>query len=98
MKLDSLKQLYVEELRDLYNAENQILKALPKMAKNASSPELQSAFQTHLEETKGQVARLTTIFEKLGMAAKGKTCKGMEGLLEEGEDLMKKKAEPEVLD
>jgi len=98
MKLDSLKKLYIEELRDLYNAENQIIKALPKMAKAATSPELQAAFTEHLEQTKGQVARLDMIFEKLGKNPKGKTCKAMEGLVEEGSELMKEDAEPEILD
>ena len=98
MKLDSLQKLYVSELRDLYSAENQILKALPKMAKAASAPELKEGFQTHLNETKDQVARLERIFEKLGQSPKGKRCKAMEGLLEEGAELMKEDAEPEVLD
>jgi ferritin-like metal-binding protein YciE len=98
MKLDSLKTLYIEELRDLYSAETQILKALPKMAKASTAPKLQEAFQTHLEETQGQVTRLTTIFEQLGVTPKGKTCKAMEGLIAEGEELMGEKAEPEVMD
>jgi len=98
MKLDSLQKLFVEELRDLYSAENQILKALPKMAKAARSPELKAAFQKHLEETKGQVERLDTIFEGLGKSPKGKTCKAMEGLVEEGSELMKEDADPAVLD
>ena len=98
MKLDSLKKLYVEELRDLYSAENQMVKALPKMAKAASSPELRDAFRTHLEETKGHVQRLTRIFEQLESSPRGKVCKAMEGLIEEGGELMKEKAEPEVLD
>jgi ferritin-like metal-binding protein YciE len=98
VKLDSLQKLYVEELKDLYSAENQILKALPKMAKAATSPELQSAFKQHLEETKGQVQRLEQIFEALGKSPKGKTCKAMEGLVEEGAELMGEDADPEVLD
>jgi len=98
MKLDSLKKLYIEELRDLYSAENQILKALPKLAKAASEKELQTAFNQHREQTKTHVKRLETIFEKLGEAPKGKTCKAMEGLVEEGEELLGEKAEPEVLD
>jgi ferritin-like metal-binding protein YciE len=98
MKLDSLQKLYVSELRDLYSAENQILKALPKMAKAAAAPELQEGFQVHLNETKDQVARLEKIFEKLGQSPKGKKCKAMEGLLDEGAELMKEDAEPEVLD
>lgn len=98
MKLDSLKSLYIEELRDLYNAENQIVKALPKMAKASTAPELQALFRAHLEETKEHVTRLTTIFDKLGKSPKGKTCKAMEGLIEEGEDLMGEDVSAEVLD
>jgi ferritin-like metal-binding protein YciE len=98
VKLDSLQKLYVEELRDLYSAENQILKALPKMAKAASASELQAAFKEHLEQTKGQVQRLEQIFETLGKSPKGKTCKAMEGLVAEGEELMGEDADPEVLD
>jgi ferritin-like metal-binding protein YciE len=98
MKLKTLKDLYVEELRDLYSAEKQIVKALPKMAKNASSPELKAAFQEHLEQTKGHVERLETIFEKLGKRPTGKTCKAMEGLVEEGEELIDEEPEASVLD
>jgi len=98
VKLDSLKSLYIEELRDLYNAENQIVKALPKMAKASTAPELQALFRAHLEETKEHVTRLTTIFDKLGKSPKGKTCKAMEGLIEEGEDLMGEDVSAEVLD
>jgi len=98
MKLDSLKKLYVEELRDLYSAENQILKALPKMAKAATSKELKHAFNEHLAQTKGQVERLEKIFTKLDTSPKGKTCKAMEGLVKEGEELMGEKSEPEILD
>ena len=98
MKLMSLENLFTEELRDLYSAENQILKALPKMAKAASSPELQAAFKEHLEQTKVHVERLETIFEELGTSPKGKKCKGMEGLIEEGSELMEEKADPSVLD
>lgn len=98
MKIDSLQELLVEELRDLYSAENQIIKALPKMAKNASSRELRSAFENHLKETEGQVERLETIFDELGVSPKGKKCKGMEGLIEEGKELMEEDIEDEVLD
>jgi len=98
MKIDSLQKLFVEELRDLYSAENQILKALPKMMKAATAPELKAAFEKHLAETKGQVERLETIFEGLGEKPKGKTCKAMEGLVEEGSVLMKEDIEPAVLD
>ncbi len=98
MKIDSLEKLFVEELRDLYRAENQILKALPKMSKAATSPELKAGFDHHLEQTKGHVQRLEKIFETLGKSPKGKTCKAMEGLVEEGSELMKEDIEPAVLD
>jgi ferritin-like metal-binding protein YciE len=98
MKLDSLKELYVDELKDLYSAENQLLKALPKMAKAATSAALKKGFEKHLEETKGQVKRLEQIFTALGESPKGKKCKAMEGLVEEGKELMEEDAEPEVMD
>ena len=98
MKLETLKDLYVMELRDLYNAEKQIIKALPKMAKAATSPELKAAFLEHLEQTKGQVVRLETIFEALGLKPRGKTCKAMEGLVEEGKELIAEEPVPTVLD
>ncbi|HWE38154.1 MAG TPA: ferritin-like domain-containing protein [Isosphaeraceae bacterium] len=98
MKLDSLQTLFVEELRDLYNAETQITKALPKMIKAATDPALKAGFETHLRETEGQIRRLELIFEKLGESPKGKTCKAMEGILEEGEEMVKQKAEPAVHD
>ena len=98
MEMENLQDLFVEELRDLYSAENQLLKALPKMAKKASSPDLQDAFQTHLKETEGHVKRLEQIFGKLGKKPTGKKCKGMEGLIEEGKEMMSEDAEPEVLD
>jgi ferritin-like metal-binding protein YciE len=98
MKLDSLEELYVEELRDLYNAEHQILKALPKMAKAASSPNLEKGFQEHLQQTKGHVERLDQIFSDLGKSSKGKKCEAMEGLLKEGAELLEADAEASVLD
>ena len=98
MRLDSLQKLYVEELKDLYSAEKQLLKALPKMAKAASSPALQGAFRDHLEQTKGQVERLERIFEALDKSPKGKKCKAMEGLVEEGAELIGEDADPDVLD
>jgi len=97
-KLNSLKELYVEELRDLYNAENQLLKALPKMAKAASSEELKDAIESHLEETQTHVNRLEQIFEELDEDPKGKTCKAMKGLIEEGQELAKQKGKKSVLD
>lgn len=98
MKLNTLEDLFLHELQDLYDAENQIAKALPKMSKAASSPELKRAFENHAEETKTQIERLTQIFEQLGKPAKGKKCEAMKGLLAEGEDLMGENAEAEVLD
>ena len=98
MKLDTLKKLYVSELRDLYNAENQLLKALPKMAKAASSEELKDGFEKHLEQTKGHVERLEQIFEGLDENPKGKTCKAMKGLIEEGSEILKEDGEESVLD
>lgn len=98
MKLDTLKKLYVEELRDVYNAEQQLVKALPKMAKGASSDELREALETHLEQTQGHVERLEQIFEGLDESPKGKTCKAMKGLVEEGSEILDEKGEESVLD
>ncbi|MBV9009451.1 MAG: ferritin-like domain-containing protein [Verrucomicrobia bacterium] len=98
MKLDSLEPLFVEELRDIYNAENQLTKALPKMAKAASSEELKSAFQEHLEQTKEHMERLEEIFEELGKKPTGKTCKAMKGLIEEGSEMMQEDGEDSVID
>ena len=98
MEMEDLRDLYIEELRDLYNAEKQLVRALPKMAKSASDDQLKQAFETHLEETKGHVERLEQIFEKLGKKPGGKTCKAMQGLVEEGKEMMEEDAEPEVLD
>jgi ferritin-like metal-binding protein YciE len=98
MKVHTLEDLFVEELRDLYNAENQILKALPSMAKKASNLELREGFELHLEQTRGQVERLERIFDRLDLKAKGRKCKAMEGLIEEGTELMEEDLEPDVLD
>lgn len=100
MKLESLRELFIEELQDLYSAENQILEALPKMIEEATSPELQKGFKEHLEQTKGHVRRLDQIFDQLGDKAdrEEKTCKGMEGIIEDNEELLETDAEPEVLD
>ena len=97
-KLEGLKDLYVEELRDLYSAENQIVDALPKMVDAASRPELKQAFQMHLEQTKKQVERLEQIFGKLGQDASGVTCNGMKGILQEGSEMIKRKADDAVRD
>jgi ferritin-like metal-binding protein YciE len=97
-RLNSLDDLLVHELQDIYNAEGQILKALPKMIKAASHPELQSAFEEHLEQTEGQVERLDQVFKLLGVPAKGKKCEGMAGLIEEGKKVMEEDADPSVMD
>jgi ferritin-like metal-binding protein YciE len=98
MKENSLRELYVEELRDLYSAENQLVKALPKMAKAATSPDLSAGFEEHLEQTKGHVARLESIFKALEEDPKGKKCKGMEGLITEGSEMIEEDPGDEELD
>ena len=98
MEMQSLKELYIDELKDLYSAEKQLVKALPKMAKNATNPELKEAFTNHLQETEGHVERLEQIFGMLGERAGGKKCKGMEGLIEEAKELLDEDATEEVLD
>jgi ferritin-like metal-binding protein YciE len=98
MKIRSFDDLYVDQLRDLYSAENQIIKALPKMIKSTSSQELKHAFQEHLEQTRGHAERLEQIFDELDVSSKGPKCKGMTGVLEEGEDLLSDVADPAILD
>ncbi len=98
MELQSLQDLYLHELKDLYSAEKQILKALPKMAKAAQNDKLRAGFQKHLEQTKGQVERLEKIFDRLGKTPRGVTCKGMKGLIEEGEEILEMDGEPEARD
>ena len=93
-----LEELLVDELKDLYSAENQIIKALPKMAKAASAPELKRAFERHLEETRRQVERLNQIGEALDIKLTGKKCKGMEGLIEEGKEVMEEDLDENALD
>ena len=93
-----LKELYIDELKDLYSAENQLVKALPKMAKAASSEELRQGFEEHLEQTKGHVRRLEKIFQTLDESPKGKKCKGMEGLVEEGAEVMEEDFEGSLMD
>ena len=88
MTKDSLRELYIDELKDLYSAEKQLTKALPKMAKAASSEELRGGFEEHLEQTKGHVQRLEEIFTMLNAKAGGKKCVGMEGLVKEGADII----------
>jgi ferritin-like metal-binding protein YciE len=98
MQMEDLQDLFVDQLKDLYSAENQLIKALPRMAKAATNDELKQAFQTHLEQTREHAQRLEQIFEKLGAKGRGKKCKAMEGLIEEGKEIMEEDAEPEVLD
>lgn len=98
MKLDSLKELYVHELNDLHSAENQLLKTLPKMAKAASSDDLRLAFEKHLEQTEEHVQRLESVFASIDEKPKATVCKGMKGLLEEGEEMIKEKGDPAVKD
>jgi len=98
MALKTLQDLFVDELKDVYSAEKQILQALPKMAKASSSPDLRRAFETHREQTENQVARLDTIFKQLGASPRGKRCKGMEGLLEEGSERVQDEGEEAVID
>jgi ferritin-like metal-binding protein YciE len=99
MKLETLRELLIEQCQDLYSAEQQIIDALPKMVEKASAPELKSAFQQHLEQTKSHVMRLDQIFTHFPKVDKDdKDCKGMEGLLKEGKEMIKQDAEPEVKD
>src|ERR1700730_17388511 len=98
MPTDGLKELCVDKLKDLYNADNQLVKALPKMAKAASSEELRQGFEEHLEQTKEHVQRLEKIFTALDESPKGKKCVGMEGLIQEGSEVMEEDFEDAVLD
>ncbi len=98
MKLESLRDLYVEQLQDLYNAEQQLIKALPKMARAASSEELKAAFEDHLGQTRQHAQRIETIFEQMGEKAKGKKCKAMEGLVEEGGEVIKEDMDDGIKD
>jgi ferritin-like metal-binding protein YciE len=98
MKLESLHDLLVAQVKDLYSAENQLIKALPKMAKAASSPDLKAGFEEHLEQTKKQAERIEQICEELEVTPKGKKCAAMEGLIEEGKELIEEDASPAVLD
>ena len=98
MKIESLRELYVEQLQDLYNAEQQLIKALPKMAKAASSSELKAGFEDHLEKTKGHAERIQTICEQMGEKASGKKCKAMEGLVKEGGEVIEEDMAPSLKD
>ena len=98
MPIESLEELLVEEIKDLYDAEKQITKALPKLAKAASSPDLKAAFTKHLEQTKGQIARLEEVFGHLGQKPKSKPCLAMKGLVEEGQEQTQEDAEGIIMD
>ncbi len=100
MEFNKLEDLYIHELKDLYNAERQIVNTLPKMAQAASSSELENAFKQHLEQTKRQIERLEKIFKMCNISADSKECKGIKGIIEEGEELIKNKEniDPDVLD
>ena len=98
MPMNSLHDLYLEELKDLHNAEKQLVKALPRMGKKARAPALKAAFQEHLEVTERQIERLDRIFADLGVAPRGKKCKAMEGLIEESKEVIEEKGEPAVID
>ena len=96
--METLHELLIDEVKDLYSAENQLVKALPKMAKAAQTPQLRQAFEMHLRETEGHVKRLERVAEQLGGSPRGKKCVGMEGLVAEGKELLAEKPEPDVLD
>jgi len=98
VKLQTLEDLLVKELRDLYSAEKQLIRALPKMAKAANSEALREALQEHLEVTKEQAARLEQIFDQLGISSRGPKCEAMEGLIAEGEELLEQEGAPAVMD
>lgn len=98
MKMQTLKDLYLDELKDTYDAEQQLMKALPKMAKEASNEELRAAFEQHLDQTQTQIERLEQIFEELGEKPKGKKCEAMKGLLEEAKSMMEDAGDKDVAD
>jgi ferritin-like metal-binding protein YciE len=98
MKIETLEILLQEELKDIYDAEKRLVKAIPKLAKAASSKELRAALQEHLEVTKGQVTRLEEVFEELGVSAKSKPCAGMKGLIEEGEEVINEDGDERLID
>jgi ferritin-like metal-binding protein YciE len=98
MSLDSLEKLFLDEVKDIYHAEKQLLRALPRMAKAAESAQLSQAFTKHLKETEGHVQRLERIFRELGQPVRGKQCKGMMGLIEEGKEKLEEESEAPVLD
>jgi len=98
MKMQSLQDLMIDQLSDLYDAEKQLTKALPKMAQAASSQQLKAAFQEHLQQTENHVKRLEEVFQNMGMKPKDHPCKAMQGLVAEGDEMIKQKADPDVKD
>jgi ferritin-like metal-binding protein YciE len=98
MKIETLRELFIDELQDLHSAEQQITKALPKLIKASHNSQLKQAFENHLEETKNHVTRLEQIFNRMNESPKGKTCEGMKGLLKEGDERVSDGGEAEVLD
>jgi len=98
VEINSLRELYIDHLRDLYDAENQLIKALPKMAKEANSDELRLGIEEHLEQTRGHAERLEQIFEQLGEKPKGKKCKGMQGVIDEGKETLEEDMEEDTKD
>ncbi|HSG38554.1 MAG TPA: ferritin-like domain-containing protein [Thermoanaerobaculia bacterium] len=98
MEIDSLRKLYIEELKDLYSAEKQLIQAIPRMAKKTKNQKLRQGFEQHLETTRMQLERLDRIFEMIGKAPRGKKCKAMEGLIEEGKEMMQEDMEEDVMD
>jgi ferritin-like metal-binding protein YciE len=98
MAVKTMEDLFLHTLKDVYHAEKQVLKALPKMAKKAATPELKQAFETHRAETEGQVERIEQVFEMLGKRAQGKPCAAMEGLVEESKEAMEEIEDKQVLD
>ncbi len=98
MKMEDLRDLFIDNLKDLYHAEKQLTKALPKMAKAADSDDLRKAFEDHLDETRIHIERLEEVFKNLDQKPVAKVCKAMQGLIEEGKELLEEDAEPDVLD
>ncbi|HEU5040564.1 MAG TPA: ferritin-like domain-containing protein [Gemmatimonadales bacterium] len=98
MALDSLQSLFLDELKDVYHAEKQLVRALPRMAKAATDPQLRQAFTNHLKETQGQVTRLERVFRELDQTPRAKKCDGMAGLVEEGKKIMEEEGDPSVID
>lgn len=98
MSMDSLADAFHDELRDMLSAERQLIKALPKMAKNATNPQLKKAFETHLAETEAQAERVESAFEETGKTARAKTCEAMKGLIAEAEELLEEDGEPSTKD